>query len=99
MADNENPEGEGEQEVKLDEQVERAKLMDAIKTGLTQISRTADNTSYSYVNLNISEKEIIELYDVIPNYAHLRYLNLSINKIVDISTISSIKYLVQINAS
>jgi len=64
--------------------------------GLSLIQRTAGNNkiiinldgqSYAYSTLNMEEKEIQELGDVLNTYVHLQNVNLNKNDIRDISVV------------
>lgn len=51
------------------------------------------------MHLNIEEKELINLYDIIENYPHLRYANISNNKIQEIDSFSKLESLLLLNGS
>lgn len=70
-----------------------------LKTGLSALSRTNDNTSYAYVSLKANELEMTGLYGCLSRFIHIRFLNLSKNKITDISGISSMTSLCEIDLS
>ena len=53
--------------------------LEQIQSGLSQISRTHDGASYAYTSLNLEEKELEELGDLLRQYSHLRFINLSKN--------------------
>jgi Leucine-rich repeat (LRR) protein len=113
------PEPEEPEEEKpppVDPVEDKAKLKDLIKSSLSQISQTADNSGFfnnnndtifsscfiigfAFVKLAMPEKEITSLYDLISNYPHLRYLNLSSNRIDNISSIACLKYLIYLDVS
>lgn len=78
------------------EQVETQKK---IREGLSQISKIYNNSGLAYINLNISEKEIKKLYDILNDYPYLRYVNLSKNEIENIECVGNIPYLLSLNAS
>ena len=40
---------------------------------------------YALINLNIEEKELANLYDIIENLTHLRYANIVNNKIIELN--------------
>ena len=99
-----NPEGQpGEDGPKPDDvpkvDPEQLECEKKIKENLSQISKTYDNSSFAYVNLNISEKELKKLYDLLKDYPYLRYINVSKNEIEDIDCIGNIPYLLTLNAS
>ena len=90
---------EEEKEPKPDPMEDRLKTRELIKNSLSQISKTASGSGYAYVNLSLAEKELLSLYDLMPNYPHLRYLNVANNKIKDLSSIKSLNFLIFLNAS
>ena len=84
----ENVEAKVEDENKVDPEEDRKKSLAIIQAGLSVLSKTGQNTGmerfyigYAYVNLNLEEKELVNLYDIIEKYIHLRYINVSNNKI------------------
>lgn len=90
---------EEEKEPKPDPMEDRLKTRELIKNSLSQISKTASGSGYAYVNLSLAEKELLSLYDLMPNYPHLRYLNVANNKLKDLSSIKSLNFLIFLNAS
>ena len=90
---------EEEKEPKPDPMEDRLKTRELIKNSLSQISKTASGSGYAYVNLSLAEKELLSLYDLMPNYPHLRYLNVANNKIKDLSSIKSLNFMIFLNAS
>jgi len=90
---------EEDKDPKPDPMEDRNKTRELIKNGLSQISKTANGSGYAYVNLSLIEKEISNVYDLMPNYPHLRYLNISNNKIKDLSGLKSLNFLIFLNAS
>lgn len=82
----ENSVASGEQEEKIEVNIaeETTKVREQFKEGLTTLSKTADNSSYAYVHLNASEKEIENVYEALQFYPHVRYLNLSTNQIKEV---------------
>ena len=82
-----------------DESIEKPKTIEVFKNGVSNISKTADNCSYAYVNLNAEGKELLCLYEVLYNYPHLRYVNVSNNQINDLSTVVELEHLLLLNAA
>jgi Leucine-rich repeat (LRR) protein len=58
-----------------------------------------DGRSYAYSTLNLEEKEIQELGELLRPYVHLSTLNLSKNDIRDVSTVAHLPHLLTFNAS
>lgn len=58
-----------------------------------------DGRSYAYSTLNLEEKEIQELGELLKPYVHLANLNLSKNDIRDISCVSELPHLLTFNCS
>jgi hypothetical protein len=64
-----------------------------LKSGLARIAKTADGTGiqiikgYAYCDLDIEMKDLKDLYNVLENYPHLRYINVSKNALTHISAI------------
>ena len=66
---------------------------ETISQGLTQIQKTADGTTYAFAVLNLEEKELDDIGDLLSNYEHIRDLNLNKNKIESIDKLRSLRYL------
>jgi len=79
-----------------------------LKANVAQLGKIGNGSTYAYLKMNLAvilnktklkEKEIEKLYDTIGSYKHLRYLDVSSNKITDLSSVKSLQYLVSLNAS
>lgn len=70
-----------------------------IVDGLSKVQRTANGSSYAFTALDLSGKEVQELGAHLRPYGHLLTLNMSNNDIRDISEISNLEYLLQVNAA
>ena len=76
------------------EEVQKVVLnKETISTGLSQIQKTADGSTYAFAVLNLEEKELDDIGDLLSNYEHLRDLNLNKNKLESIDKLRSLKYL------
>lgn len=98
----EKKEGEEEEEggePKPDPNAEKKRVHEIFKTGLSQVNKTYDNSGYAYTNLNLQEKELKELHDILTNYPHLKHINISQNEVQNIESIAAVPYLLTINAS
>lgn len=51
------------------------------------------------MNLNIEEKELANLHDIMEKYIHLRYANVSTNKIAELESFAKLPSLLVLNAS
>lgn len=78
---------------------DKKRTMRIIKRGLSKIQKVNDNSGYAFTEMNVENKEILGLYDILSLYPHVRYANISNNKINDISTVDMMPYLLQLNAS
>jgi Leucine-rich repeat (LRR) protein len=83
----------------LNKAEDKKRTMRIIKKGLTKIQKTNDNNGYAFTDMNVSGQEILNLYDILSLYPHVRYANFSKNKIDDISTVDMMPYLLTLNAS
>jgi len=97
--DGEKKEEEEDGEPKPDPNAEKKRIHEILKTGLSQIAKTFDNSAYAYTKLDLNEKELKELFDLLKNYPHLKYINIAQNEIQDIQTVASIPHLLSLNAS
>jgi len=95
------PEGENQEPIEPVPQIdpEEVETKKKIQAGLSQLSKIHDNSNFAYVSLNVAEKEIKNLYDIIPKYPYLRYVNMEKNEIENIESLGSITYLLTLNLS
>jgi Leucine-rich repeat (LRR) protein len=75
------------------------KALSKISKTYGKIFLTIDGLSYAYTCLKLEEKELDGIGEDIGNYIHLRDINLSQNKFVQIHPIRHIPYLVNLDAS
>jgi Leucine-rich repeat (LRR) protein len=66
---------------------------------LTSSFSSSDGKSYAYSTLNLEEKEIQELDDLLKPYVHLSNLTLSKNDIRDVSCVADLPNLLSFAAS
>lgn len=78
-----------EAEAKLKE--DQSKFADMMRAGISQLGKTANGSTYAYLKMNLAEKEIEKLYDSLSSYKHIRYLDISQNKITDLASIQTLK--------
>ncbi|KAI8612788.1 hypothetical protein BC830DRAFT_1135150 [Chytriomyces sp. MP71] len=88
---------EGEEEVE-EKVVEVGSILttEAVGQHISLLARTGNGLSHAYTRLEIHGKPI-ENIDVLENYLHLRYIDLSENAIVDIGSLQSLEYLLSID--
>ncbi|KAJ3106107.1 regulator of ime2 [Phlyctochytrium bullatum] len=63
---------------------------------ISLLARTGNGLSHAYTRLEIHGKGITEI-DILENYPHLRYIDLSDNNITDIDALASMEYLLAID--
>jgi hypothetical protein len=97
--ENAEPKEGEEPPVPVDIPAESQKLRDIIKDGLSQLSRTADNSSFAFAYLDIKGKEIENFYEVLSGYPHVRYFMVSENKLKNIDSVASMHSLLSLDAS
>lgn len=68
-------------------------------TKINKLRTNLDGKSYAYSTLNLEEKEIQELEDLLKPYVHLSNLNLSKNDIRDISCVADLPNLLSLTAN
>ncbi|KAJ3331699.1 hypothetical protein HDU76_002457 [Blyttiomyces sp. JEL0837] len=69
---------------------------DVIAPHISLLARTGNGLSYAYTRLEIHGKNIRNI-DILENYVHLRYIDLSDNSIKDIDALASMEYLLAID--
>lgn len=95
-------EGEGEVKPEAEEEEEVEKHIpviltkENIKAGLSVIGKTFDGASVAYLKLNLSEKELDGLCEELRHYKHLRYANLSMNRLAEINILAEFPYLLKV---
>jgi len=66
---------------------------------LSEIDLTAEGDAYGFTKLEIDREEITDIYDILTSYPNLRKINMMGNLIKDISTITTIPYLLTLDTS
>ncbi|CDI74843.1 Leucine-rich repeat and guanylate kinase domain-containing protein, related [Eimeria praecox] len=66
---------------------------------LGDVSRTADGSGYAFTRLTCCGKGVTTLPTALQLYVHLRYIDISNNKIRDLAAFSRLPYLLTLNAS
>ncbi|KAM5303837.1 leucine-rich repeat and guanylate kinase domain-containing protein isoform 1-T1 [Glossophaga mutica] len=100
---------EGEAEVESEESSESEMLNleeefvgvlreDMVAEALSRLGRSGSGTEQVYLDLTLSGLDLIDI-SVLCGYVHLQKLDLSVNKIADLSCVSCMPYLLELNAS
>ncbi|XP_058386247.1 leucine-rich repeat and guanylate kinase domain-containing protein isoform X4 [Diceros bicornis minor] len=107
--DEDEGEGEGEREVESEESSESEMLNlqeefdgvlreEVVAEALHQLGRSGPGTEQVYLSLTLSGCDLIDV-SILCGYVHLQKLDLSVNKIGDLSCVSCMPYLLELNAS
>ncbi|KAL8450687.1 hypothetical protein Emed_002325 [Eimeria media] len=72
---------------------------DLLHKALGEVARTADGCAYAFTRLTCCDKGITELPNKLQSYVHLRYIDVSGNKIKDITPFSKLPHLLTLNVS
>uniref|UniRef100_A0A8B9WN22 Leucine-rich repeat and guanylate kinase domain-containing protein n=1 Tax=Bos mutus grunniens TaxID=30521 RepID=A0A8B9WN22_BOSMU len=107
--DLEEGEGEGEGEVESEESSESEMLNfeggfdgvlreEVVAEKLYQLGRSGSGTEQVYLSLTLSDLDLTDV-SILCGYVHLQKLDLSVNKIEDLSCVSCMPYLLELNAS
>ncbi|XP_042781111.1 leucine-rich repeat and guanylate kinase domain-containing protein isoform X3 [Panthera leo] len=100
-------EGEGEVESEessesempnLEEEFDGVLREEVVANALHQLGRSGSGTEQVYLNLTLSGCGLIDI-SILCEYVHLQKLDLSLNKIEDLSCVSCMPYLLELNAS
>ncbi|MBZ3887205.1 Leucine-rich repeat and guanylate kinase domain-containing protein [Sciurus carolinensis] len=108
-AEGEEDQGESEGEVESEESSESEMLNledefdgvlreEAVAKALHELGRSGPGTEQVYLNLTLSGCDLIDV-SILCGYVHLQKLDLSANKIEDLSCVSCMPYLLELNAS
>ena len=84
---------------KPDPNIKKMEVLGILKQGLSNVSKTADNTGFAFIKLDAAEKELTDVYDLLQNFPHLRYINLSSNQLTSIGSIIHVPHLLTLNLS
>ncbi|XP_036184541.1 leucine-rich repeat and guanylate kinase domain-containing protein isoform X2 [Myotis myotis] len=71
---------------------------EAVAEALYQLGRSGSGTEQVFLNLTLSGSDLIDI-SILCGYVHLQKLDLSVNKIGDLSCVSCMPYLLELNAS
>ncbi|XP_004272226.1 leucine-rich repeat and guanylate kinase domain-containing protein isoform X2 [Orcinus orca] len=107
--DQEEGEGEGEGKVEFEESSESEMLkfegefdgvlrQEVVAEKLYKLGRSGSGTEQVYLSLTLSGLDLIDI-SILCGYIHLQKLDLSVNKIEDLSCVSCMPYLLELNAS
>ncbi|XP_026957692.1 leucine-rich repeat and guanylate kinase domain-containing protein isoform X6 [Sagmatias obliquidens] len=102
-------EGEGEGKVEFEESSESEMLkfegefdgvlrQEVVAEKLYKLGRSGSGTEQVYLSLTLSGLDLIDI-SILCGYIHLQKLDLSVNKIEDLSCVSCMPYLLELNAS
>lgn len=72
---------------------------EVLHSSLKDVSRTVDGSGYAYVRLTCVGKGITSLPEKLSHYVHLRYIDISNNKIQDLTPFSKLPHVLTLNAS
>ncbi|XP_004465822.2 leucine-rich repeat and guanylate kinase domain-containing protein isoform X3 [Dasypus novemcinctus] len=104
-SDAEEYEGEVEYEessdsemLKLEEEFDGVLREEMVAEALHKLGRSGSGTEQVYLNLTLSGCDLIDI-SILCEYVHLQKLDLSVNKIKDLSCVSCMPYLLELNAS
>ena len=84
---------------KPDPEDERKKVEVIFQECLSEIDLTAEGDSYAFTKLEIDREGITDLYNILEKYPHLRNVNCMGNVIKDISSVTTVPYLLKLDAS
>ncbi|XP_069506745.1 leucine-rich repeat-containing protein 23 isoform X2 [Ambystoma mexicanum] len=68
-----------------------------LKEGLSLLCKTGNGLAHAYVRLDVKEKELTEI-NILRSFIHLRYVDISINMLRDISPLNCLTSLLWLNA-
>ncbi|XP_073755318.1 leucine-rich repeat and guanylate kinase domain-containing protein isoform X1 [Callorhinus ursinus] len=82
----------------LEEEFDGVLREEVVANALHQLGRSGSGTEQVYLNLALSGCDLIDI-SILCEYVHLQKLDLSVNKIEDLSCVSCMPYLLELNAS
>uniref|UniRef100_A0A8C0ZRR0 Leucine-rich repeat and guanylate kinase domain-containing protein n=1 Tax=Castor canadensis TaxID=51338 RepID=A0A8C0ZRR0_CASCN len=96
--DLESSESSESEMLNVEEEFDGVLREEAVAEALHKLGRSGPGTEQVYLNLNLSGCDLIDI-SILCTYVHLQKLDLSVNKIEDLSCVSSMPYLLELNAS
>lgn len=85
------------EEVEVEKHIPVQMTAEHIKSGLSQIGKTFDGSSVSYIKLDLENKELDIPSPLLSNYKHLRYMNLSNNHFENLEVLSNLPFLIKLD--
>lgn len=78
-----------------------ALALDALKAGLSQVSKTADESgeNFAFVKVDVSEQGLTSLGEALPGFPHLRYVKASGNALTDLAPLAQLPNLLAVDAA
>ncbi|XP_042638477.1 leucine-rich repeat and guanylate kinase domain-containing protein [Orycteropus afer afer] len=98
QADVESEESSESEMLNLEEEFDGVLREEVVAEALYKLGRSGCGTEQVYLNLSLSGCDLIDV-SILHGYVHLQKLDLSVNKIEDLSCVSYMPYLVELNAS
>lgn len=96
VEDDDIPSDEEQQE--LAEPVICPLTLDVVRGGLSVLSRTPSSIEHVYARLDVRDKTLSDIA-VLSNYAHLRFIDISHNRVDDLSPLNACEMLCTLDAS
>ncbi|XP_040271682.1 leucine-rich repeat and guanylate kinase domain-containing protein [Bufo bufo] len=87
-----------QEEDKMEEQFDGVLKEEMISEGLSMFGRSALGSEQVYLHLNLSDRKLHNI-QILCSYIHLQKLDVSCNDITDLSCVSYMPYLTELNAS
>ncbi|XP_008053524.2 leucine-rich repeat and guanylate kinase domain-containing protein [Carlito syrichta] len=91
-------ESEESEMLNLEEEFDGILREEVVAGALHHLGRSGSGTEQVYLNLTLSGCDLIDI-SILCEYVHLQKLDLSVNKIEDLSCVSFMPYLLELNAS
>ncbi|KAF6086356.1 leucine rich repeats and guanylate kinase domain containing [Phyllostomus discolor] len=82
----------------LEEEFDGVLREDVVAEALSRLGRSGSGTEQVYLDLTLSGQDLVDV-SILCGYVHLQKLDLSVNKIADLSCVSCMPYLLELNAS
>lgn len=85
------------EEAEVEKHIPVQMTADHIKSGLSQIGKTFDGSSVSFIKLDLENKELDIPSPLLSNYKHLRYMNLANNHFEQLDVLTSLQFLIKLD--
>lgn len=79
--------------------IEGKKTLDAIRAGISKPRNTFDNKHFAFISIDVKKQGLEGLFGFLKNYPHVRELDVSENRLADLSSVCHLPHLCVLKAA